>query len=117
MILVAAVLIGGLVSLLRNRRTPMASPEVLERGKQRNHLLEEQEKREEEEGWQCGIGALQVPRFGGRVAPVVVSPVGIPDRGGNQFRGLGVVETRNEYADDVAAQVVGGSGLRGLAAA
>jgi len=48
MLLVAVVLIGGLVSLLRNRRTPMASPEVLERVKQRNRVLEEQEKREAE---------------------------------------------------------------------
>jgi hypothetical protein len=46
-ILVAAVLVGGLVSLLRNRRTPMGSPEILARVKQREHELEEQEKRED----------------------------------------------------------------------
>ena len=47
-IIVGFVLIGGLIALLRNRRTPMASPEVLERVKQRNRELEEQEKREED---------------------------------------------------------------------
>lgn len=47
MIIVGALLIGGLTSLLRNRRTPMASPEVLERVKKRNRELEEQEKRED----------------------------------------------------------------------
>ncbi len=46
-ILVAAVLVGGLVSLLRNRRTPMGSPEVLARVKQRERELQEQERREE----------------------------------------------------------------------
>ena len=46
MFLVGALLVGGLMGLLRNRRTPMASPEVLERVKQRNRVLEEQEKRE-----------------------------------------------------------------------
>jgi len=48
MILVAAVLVGGLVGLLRNHREPMGSPEVLERAKQRNRELEAQEKREDE---------------------------------------------------------------------
>jgi len=48
MILVGAILIGGLVALLRGRRDPMGSPEVLERAKQRNRELEEQEKREDE---------------------------------------------------------------------
>jgi hypothetical protein len=48
MILVGALLIGGLVGLLRNRRTPMASPEVLERVTRRERELEEQEKREDE---------------------------------------------------------------------
>ena len=47
MILVGALLIGGLVSLLRSRRTPMASPEVLERVARRERELEEQEKRED----------------------------------------------------------------------
>ena len=48
MILVAAVLVYGLVGLLRNRREPMGTPEVLERAKQRNRELEAQEKREDE---------------------------------------------------------------------
>jgi hypothetical protein len=48
LILVGTLLIGGLVALLRNRRTPMASPEVLERVKQRERELQEQEQREEE---------------------------------------------------------------------
>jgi hypothetical protein len=47
MIIVAALLISGLVGLLRGRRTPMGSPEVLERAKQRNRELEEQERREQ----------------------------------------------------------------------
>lgn len=48
MILVAVVLVGGLVALLRGRREPMGSPEVLERAKQRNRELEAQEEREDE---------------------------------------------------------------------
>jgi hypothetical protein len=48
MIIVAAVLIGSLVALLRNWRQPMGSPEVLERARQRNLELEEQERREQE---------------------------------------------------------------------
>lgn len=47
MIIAGAILIGGLVALLRNVRMPMGSPEVLERAKQRNRELDEQEKREE----------------------------------------------------------------------
>ncbi|MEO8063857.1 MAG: DUF2897 domain-containing protein [Pseudomonadota bacterium] len=46
LILVAALLVGGLVGLLRGRRTPMASPEALERVKQRNRELEVQDRRE-----------------------------------------------------------------------
>jgi len=49
MIIVAALLIGGLVGLLRGRQTPMGSPEVLERAKQRNRELDEQERREKGE--------------------------------------------------------------------
>lgn len=49
LIIVAAVLISGLTTLLRNWRQPMGSPEVLERAKQRNRELEEQERREKEE--------------------------------------------------------------------
>ena len=48
MILVAALLLGGLIGLLRGRREPMGSPEVLERAKRRNRELEAQEKREDE---------------------------------------------------------------------
>jgi len=47
LIIVGALLIGGLMALLRNRRDPMGSPEALERAKQRNRELEAQERREE----------------------------------------------------------------------
>jgi hypothetical protein len=47
LIIVGFVLIGGLVALLRGRKTPMASPEVLERVKQRNREFEAQERRED----------------------------------------------------------------------
>jgi hypothetical protein len=43
---VAALLVGGLVSLLRNRRDPMGSPEVLERARRRNQDLDAQERLE-----------------------------------------------------------------------
>jgi len=45
--LVALILVGGLVRLLRNRRQPMGSPEVLERAKQRNREIDERERRED----------------------------------------------------------------------
>ena len=48
MIVVGAVLVGALFGLLRGRRNPMGSPEVLERAKQRNRELDAQEKREDE---------------------------------------------------------------------
>jgi hypothetical protein len=48
LIIVAAVLVGGLFALLRNRNQPMGSPEVLERAKQRNRELDEEERREKE---------------------------------------------------------------------
>ena len=48
MIVVGAVLVGTLFGLLRSRRDPMGSPEVLERAKQRNRELEAQEKLEDE---------------------------------------------------------------------
>jgi hypothetical protein len=48
-IVVAVILIGGLMQLLRNRNQPMGSPEVLERAKKRNKELEEQERREDQE--------------------------------------------------------------------
>jgi hypothetical protein len=46
LIIVAAILIGGLTSLLRGWRRPLAPPDVLERARQRNLELEEQERRE-----------------------------------------------------------------------
>jgi hypothetical protein len=48
LIFVAVLLVGGLLQLLRNSRQPMGSPEALERAKQRNRELEEQERREDE---------------------------------------------------------------------
>jgi hypothetical protein len=47
-IVVIAVLVGGLIGLLRGRRAPMASPEVLERVKQRNRELDAQERRDDD---------------------------------------------------------------------
>ena len=46
--LVALILVGGLMKLLRNSSQPMGTPEQLERAKQRNLELEEQERRERE---------------------------------------------------------------------
>jgi len=51
MSLVAVFLVGGLIALLRNVRQPMGSPEVLERARRRNLELEEQERRESEDGF------------------------------------------------------------------
>ena len=48
-LIVAAVLIGGLMALLRNWQRPIAPPDVLERAKQRNRELEEVERREKED--------------------------------------------------------------------
>jgi hypothetical protein len=48
MIVVGVILVGTLFGLLRGRRDPMGSPEVLERAKRRNLELEAQEKREDE---------------------------------------------------------------------
>jgi hypothetical protein len=45
-VIVAVVLVGGLMTLLRNWRQPMGSPEVLERAKQRNREIEAQESRD-----------------------------------------------------------------------
>ena len=45
LIVVGALLVGGLLALLRNRRDPMGSPEVLERAKRRNREIEAQERR------------------------------------------------------------------------
>lgn len=49
LVLVAVILAGGLVKLLRNSRQPMGSPEALKRANERNRVLEEQERREAEE--------------------------------------------------------------------
>jgi len=46
LVIVAAILVAPLMRLWRNRRQPMGSPEALERAKQRNRELEEQERRE-----------------------------------------------------------------------
>jgi hypothetical protein len=46
--LVAVILAGGLMTLLRNWRQPMGSPEALERAKRRNLEIEERERRENE---------------------------------------------------------------------
>jgi hypothetical protein len=46
-LVVLMVLVGGLLGLLRGRREPMGSPEVLERARQRNRDLEAQERQEE----------------------------------------------------------------------
>jgi hypothetical protein len=46
--LVALILVGGLMRLLRNSRQPMGTPEQLERARQRNRQLEEQERLERE---------------------------------------------------------------------
>ena len=48
LVFVAALLVGGLMQLLRNSSQPMGTPEQLERAKQRNRELEEQERRERE---------------------------------------------------------------------
>ena len=48
LILVAVILVGGLMKLLRNSSQPMGSPEQLERAKQRNRELEERERREQD---------------------------------------------------------------------
>jgi hypothetical protein len=45
-IIVVALLVGGLLGLLRGRRAPMATPEVLERVRQRNLEFDAQERRD-----------------------------------------------------------------------
>ncbi|MEO8019611.1 MAG: hypothetical protein ABI769_17510 [Pseudomonadota bacterium] len=47
-IVVIALLIGGLLGLLRGRRTPLAPPDVLDRARQRNREIEAQERREDD---------------------------------------------------------------------
>jgi hypothetical protein len=49
LVLVAAILVGPLMKLLRNINQPMGTPEQLERARQRNRELEEQERRERED--------------------------------------------------------------------
>lgn len=44
LIIVLALIVSGLVALLRGRRDPMGSPEVLERVKTRNRDLDERER-------------------------------------------------------------------------
>jgi hypothetical protein len=46
-ILVLALLVGGLIGLLRGRNMPMASPEALERVKKRNQELDDKEQLED----------------------------------------------------------------------
>ncbi len=46
LVLVAVILAGGLMKLLRNSSQSMGSPEQLERAKQRNRELDAQEERE-----------------------------------------------------------------------
>ena len=48
MIVVGFVLVGTLIGVLKGRRDPMGSPEVLERAKQRNLEIEAQERREDD---------------------------------------------------------------------
>ena len=48
-VIVGAILIGGLLGLLRGRRAPLAPPDVLERARQRNRDLEAQERREDQD--------------------------------------------------------------------
>ena len=43
-VIVIALIAGALFGLLRGRRTPMASPEVLDRVRQRNRELDAQER-------------------------------------------------------------------------
>ena len=49
LIIVVALIVSGLLALLRSRRDPMASPEVLERVKQRNRELDAREQRDGED--------------------------------------------------------------------
>ena len=49
LILVGAILMSGLMALLRNANRPMAPPDVMERVKRRARELEEQDERERRE--------------------------------------------------------------------
>jgi hypothetical protein len=44
LIVVFALLVSGLLGLLRNRRVPMGSPEVLERARRRNEALDAEDR-------------------------------------------------------------------------
>jgi hypothetical protein len=44
LVVVFAILVGGLIALLRNRRDPMGSPEVLERARRRNEALDAEDR-------------------------------------------------------------------------
>jgi hypothetical protein len=46
LLIVSAILVGGLLALLRGRHVPLGSPEALERARQRNRALEVEERRE-----------------------------------------------------------------------
>jgi len=46
LIVVITILVGGLVGLLRSRRDPMGSPEILERVRKREREIEARERRE-----------------------------------------------------------------------
>ncbi|HLA73212.1 MAG TPA: DUF2897 family protein [Steroidobacteraceae bacterium] len=48
LIVVLALVVSGLLALLRSRRDPMGSPEVLDRAKQRNRELDAQDRRDGE---------------------------------------------------------------------
>ena len=48
-ILVLALIVGGLLRLLRGRGTPIAPPDVLDRARQRNRELEARERSEGED--------------------------------------------------------------------
>lgn len=48
LVIVAAILVGGLVKLLRTRRDPMGSPEVLERVKRREREIEARKNPEDD---------------------------------------------------------------------
>jgi hypothetical protein len=47
LVIVAVVLVGGLMKLLRNSSQPMGSPEQLARAKQRERELEAQERKDD----------------------------------------------------------------------
>ncbi len=48
LIIVAAILVGGLMKLLRNVQQPMGSPEALARARERNREIEERERAEDD---------------------------------------------------------------------